>query len=405
MPIMVMSIVNGFHYNIRSKILDKDFHLQVYHRDDMLDNYNKVIKEIEKIAGIKHAFAFHDGKAIIKFEGEKTGIAIRGIEQRMYEQDESFRSSFRLIKGNVHLSAGNRIILGIRLAKLLRAKVGDVIELFVDREENTTGFNFAVKRFKVGGIFQSGYNDFDSNLVFISLKDAQVLYNYESDFFGIKNYRAWGLGLKLHDPEKIEKIRQVILDTFTDLRVRTFMQLNGNLLYAFDWEKKLMMVVLLIMVMATVLTVMLILTVVVMSKKKEIGILKSFGVKHSVIMRIFLIEGFIISFTGTLIGIILGVVLTIFVKEIALSMEYFVNHFIDIVRGTWIGGLLGIEKNMAGWEIVSAGSHYSRNFPIRIYFSDIFILSVMTLFWSLIGALLPAKKATKITVIEAIRHE
>jgi lipoprotein-releasing system permease protein len=404
-PVMVMSIINGFHENIQSKILDKDFHLQVYQRDDMLEDYLKVCNDLKKIKGIKDAFPFHDGRAIIRYEGEKTGVVIRGYTNRMYHADKSFRRNFKIIRGKWDFTKANRIILGARLAESLGVVPGDIVEVYVDREENTTGFDFSIKRFKVSALFRSGYADFDKNLVFTSLSDAQKLYNYSSDFFGIKGYRAWGIGVKLDNIKDYLNIEKLIVDKFPQLKVRNYVQLNGNLLYAFQWEKKLMMVVLIIMVIATVLTVMLILTVVVMDKKKEIAILKSFGVSHSSIKRIFIAEAFLISFFGTLTGLILGVLLTVNVREIAVFIEKSVNLFIDLVKGNFIGDFLGIYKTTAKWEIVSKTSAYSRMFPYRIYFSDLFILSCMTIFWSLIGGLLPARKATRITVIEAIHNE
>lgn len=400
-----MSIVNGFHDSIKMKILDKDFHLQVYHRDDMLENYENIANKISKIKHVKHAFPFHDGKAIIKYENEKSGIIVRGYMQEMFEKDKSFAGNFKIIKGKVSFNKTNRIIIGDNLAQKLGAKVGNIIELFVDMGENSASFNFAVKRFKVSGIFNSGYGDFDKNIVFISLRDAQKLYNYESDFFGIKGYKAWGIGVKLDNPDNYQAVSEKIIALFPELRIRNYEQLNGNLLYAFQWEKKLMMVVLIIMVIATVLTVMLILTVVVMDKKKEIGILKSFGVKHKVIKNIFLVEGFLISFIGTICGLILGIVLTVYIKEIAVFIEYVVNVFLKLIKNTWIADVFGIHGNISRWEIVSSSSMYSRSFPYKLMLSDFLILSIMTFFWSLIGALLPANKAVKITVVEAIRHE
>ncbi len=405
-PVMVMSIVNGFHDNIKSKILDKDFHLQVYHRDDLFENYQKTIKDIKSIRGVKHVFPFHDGRAIIKYETEKTGIIVRGYTQNMFDNDESFKKNFKIVKGKVDFKhKTNRIVLGVRLALKLGLKIGDITELYVDRRESSTGFDFGIKRFKVTAIFRSGYGEFDKNIVFISLSDAQKLYNYEVDYFGIKSYKIWGLGVKLNTPNDIQRVGREIKQRFTNLRLRNFEQLNGNLLYAFRWEKRLMMVVLIIMVIATVLTVMLILTVVVMDKKKEIGIMKSFGVSHSTIKKIFVAEGFIISLAGTFCGLLLGVILTINIKEIAVFIEWVVNSFITIVQGTWISDLLGYKEKIPVWQIVSESSSYSRNFPYRIEFSDLFLLSVVTLFWSLIGALLPAKKATQISVLEAIRNE
>ncbi len=402
---MVMSIINGFHYNLRSKILDKDFHIQVYQRDDIFDDYKKIIKKIQAFEQVKYAFPFHDGKAIIKYESEKTGIVIRGYVQRMFKQDKSFRRNFKINEGKVNLKKQNRIVLGERLAFRLGAKIGSIVEVYVDRKESQTGFDFGIRRFKVSAIFRSGYGEFDSNIAFISLRDAQKLYNYSVDFFGIKSYKIWGLGVKLYNADKAGQVGKKIRNLFGDLRIRTFEQLNGNLLYAFRWEKRLMMVVLIIMVIATVLTVMLILTVVVMDKKNEIGILKSFGVSHNAIRRIFIAEGFIISFTGTLFGIILGIVLTVNIKELAHFIEWIVNSFISVIDKTWIANVLGYENGIKKWEIISARSAYSRNFPYKIEYMDIFLLAVVTIFWSFIGALLPAKKATQISVLEAMRNE
>ena len=466
LPIIVLSAINGFHETIKARILDKDFHLQIFHQDENFENAEKLCVELKKIPGLKYAFPYHDGKAIIKYESEKTGIVLRGYIPEMYFTDKSFKNNFRIIeteffpskntltiddykkitdtlsdsdrrffaecyniksseniyelKSDLLLSKKdkltdlfisllylkeNTIILGDRLAEQLGVKINGIVEIYVDREGPVASFNFGVKRFKVTGIFRSGYTDFDKNMAFINLNDAQKIYNYVVDFYGIKSYKVYGIGVKIDNIDDYLLVKSEITAKFPELRVRTYQQTNGNILYAFEWEKKLMMVVLLIMVIATVLTVMLILTIVVMDKKKEIGILKSFGVKTSIIKSIFIFEGYLISFIGTLLGLILGILITINIKEVALFVEWLVNSYINLVKDTWIGILFGIDKNTGTWEIITSRSLYSRNFPYKIDFFDIFLITIMTLFWSLVGALLPAKRATKITVIEAIRHE
>ena len=234
-----------------------------------------------------------------------------GVEKDFYEGNLSLREHFPIIAGKYETEKKFNIVLGVGLVRNLMTDVEDyerfmedielgvggrVIDLLVLEE----GLKMKVYRLKVSGVYQSGYLEYDQLFGFTTLKTSQMIFGARKRFLGREYGRVSGLGIELKDRSEAKGVRLRIKEQNRRLKVYDWEMLNAHLLHAFEWEKILMGIILVIMIFGSVVvTVYIFLNMVVIQKKKEIGIMKSFGVKDKSIRNIFMIEGFLIGLMGT----------------------------------------------------------------------------------------------------------
>lgn len=374
LPLFVLGILNGFQQSMISKIISKDFHLQVYDTADSFFDYRDVIEHVEKNFNGARGFAFFEGGAIIMNQSIKTSVLIRGVPSDIH----SFLSDFKMISGEWSLNKFS-VILGSEMAKKLRLEVGDVATFYakpLTRGKETEVFTS--KKFKIAGIYKTGYDEIDSNLVFMDFDKARSFYNYED--------RAWGVGFFLKDLKKIPQIKKEIKNMNAFFQIRDWEEANHNLLFSFKWEKTLMLIVLVIIIIATLFAVSISFNVVVSDRKKEIGMLKVMGLTPERITMIFLLKGLFLS----LIGIVLGTVFSYFL------LSYF-KDFIVLVDTSFSF----ISENLS---LISKESTYSGAFSFEWSLFDILVIFVLNVFSVLLATYFPVKRINRYAVSELIRN-
>ncbi len=433
-PMVTISVLNGFHESLIGKYINRNYHIQVK-KYNFID-YQKVMKDIRKIDPKKKVIKWIDpfihGHILIQHEDSQIkGVQLRGAGQK-FLKGSSFQKHFPIIAGQHHLHRKFDIIIGEKLAQLLNPtdeaykdfikkvkskrnvpRVRVLIPNSPDEDEPETN-TIQSKELRVIGVFKSGYVEYDQYLTFVTLPTAQLLFNRR--FYPSEPYYVDGLGIKLYDRKDAEKIKdQLMLSLMQKYQlhprkgIRTWKDFSRNLLHAFDWEKQLLSIILVIMIVASVIiTIYINLNIVVMDKKKEIGILKSFGVANKSIRRIFITEGFLISLTGTLLGSILSMLLLSSLIGIINFIERSANHIL-----AWGHGLFS-HTPYVPWEFFSGGLSHIKVMLYKIdtyeifhlkVSSDLFILSALSIFVSMLAAYFPAKKSTQENITSVIRYE
>ncbi len=416
-PMVTMSVINGFHDSITEKHINKDYHIQVskyrfYQTEETINEINR----IDELKGrIKLIIPFVRSEALLKYQdGKFFGVKLRGIRQDFYKKDKSFKKNFPLFAGKHELNKKFRVVIGFKLAEQMNLDIDkiagggeEIIKVLVAKNKRgiQSENSYRILRLYVSGIFKSGYIEYDRTLAFTSLVTAQNVFNTRIKEEG-KAYRTVsGLGIKLKKPEEAEEISQILFNKLNDINISDWKQLNKHLLHAFDWEKKLMSVVLVIMILASFLIIYLNLNIIVMDKKKEIGVLKSFGVGNQTIRNIFIVEGFLIGLMGTIIGSLLSMLLLTSLIEVIEFAELIVNHirgFIHSIEYVWNNGT--VEK-FKRWELLSGGLEHLKALPYRIYYSDFAVICFLSILVSIFAAYFPSKKSTLENISEVIRYE
>ena len=212
--IIVMSVMNGFRYELLSRIIGMNGHLAVYSNVNSLPDFDPLTEKIKEMEGITDANPLVEGQAMATAHGNATGVLVHGMRFSDLEKRTSITDHF--VDGGMSLFDNpNAAIIGRRLAEKLGLTIGSKITL-VAPEGNATAFGTMprTRSFEVAGIFDAGMIQYDSTFVFIPLATAQKFFRLGEGVTGIEIFT--------NDPENVEAYKDQLIDLTYDQHVRIF---------------------------------------------------------------------------------------------------------------------------------------------------------------------------------------
>ena len=361
--IVVISIMTGFDIEIKEKIIGTYSHMILLREGG--------IKDIEEVTGIldknEHVVAsspFMDEAAFLKYKGGAVGILLRGLD----EKKEPFVSNVKeYIDGGELLFGENGIVMGSELLKALRLKKGAEVTLF-------SPYAGGRRKFIIVGTFTSGRYDYDANMVFTSLKNAKELFGKTA---------VSGIGIRVDNEFNVNKIKLTLQKEFRyPFIVKSWMDLDKNLMRALAIEKKMMFIILGLIILVACFNIASSLIMQVLEKTKDIGILRAIGARQGDIRMIFVFLGFLIGFIGVFFGGVLGI-------AIARNINY----------------VAGYIERFTGFELFPSDIYYLSEIPVKIVHSDVAVIAVFSLVLAVLASFYPAWKASRLNPVDAIRYE
>ena len=376
--IVVMSIMNGFRIELTNKIvgLNSDVIVSSYNGKSFSE-YNKIIDQIKLLPSVEKIYPVVIGQALVSYNNESLGVFVKALNIKDLKDQQMI--SENIISGDLYsFNEPNSIIIGEVLARTLGAKIGSQITL-VSPQFNTTviGQIPRMKVFTLVATFNSGLNDFDRSYVIMSLQEGQKFYDISS-----KNVNQIEVFTK--DPYNSPKISLEIMNLINndDLLVSDWQQVNVHIFNALKTEKVAMFVILTLIIIVASFNIVSSLVMLVIDKTREIAILRTLGMTKSSIMRIFLICGMLIGFSGTVIGVSLGVIIS-----------YNINTIKDLLA------------SITNTRIFDPVVYYLDSLPSNIDIKDVLSVMTMSLILSFCSTLYPAWKASKLSPIEGLKNE
>ncbi len=366
--IVVLAVMNGFQSDLKEKILGITSHIVVQSFNGRIENYPSVIQKIEKIEGVATAVPFVYLQGLMSANGRVSGVVVRGIDSKVAENIPQLESRLLLGSFGQLNSTSPVVILGSELAKNLNVNVHDYVNLIVPSGRITPmGTIPRSVSFQVIGLFQSGMYQYDQSLAFIDLATAQKI-------AGLKN-SVMGIEVRLKDPDDAKRTARLLIRKLDyKFWIRTWMQMNRNLFSALKLEKTVMFIILTLIVFVAAFNIVSSLIMLVINKTKDIAILKAMGATSKSIKKLFMLTGFLIGFSGTIIGLVGGFILCALLKR---------YHFIELPKDIY----------------------YISTLPVRVELLDVVAISASALIISLIATIYPANQAAKMNPVEALRYE
>ena len=374
--ITVMSVMNGFEREVRSRILGVASHIQLLGIDNRLAGWEAVAKDASANPQVAASAPFVSAQGLLSNGGQVRGAFVRGVLPDL--EDKVADIGRHMVAGRLEdLKPGEfRIVLGADLARGLRVRPGERVTLIAPQGQVTpAGLVPRLRQFTVAGIFSVGHYEYDSGLALTRLEDAQALYRMGSDVSGVR--------LKVKDLFEAPRVaRELAKSVRTDAYVTDWTQQNANYFRAIQIEKRMMFIILTLIIAVAAFNLVSTLVMLVTDKHADIAILRTLGAAPASIMRIFVVQGAVIGVAGTLLGVVGG---------IALALN------IDVV-------VPAIERAF-DFQILSREVYYISELPSELAWRDVWSVAGVSLFLAFVATIYPSWRASRVNPAEALRYE
>jgi len=374
--ITVMSVMNGFQREIRTRILGVASHVQLSGADGKLSDWQQAAKAALRNDQVIATAPFVNAQGLLTNGSAVRGAYIRGVvpehEDRVADIGKHMRS------GSLdNLKSGEYgIVLGVELARALGAVQGDKVVLVAPQGQVTpAGILPRLRQFTVVGIFGVDHYEYDSGLALIDLEDAQRLFRFGDAVSGVR--------LKLKDLFKaIDVSRDLSRSLGPDVYASDWTRQHANFFRAVQIEKRMMFIVIILIIAVAAFNIVSSLIMVVTDKQADIAILRTLGAAPSSITKIFIIQGTLIGVVGTLLGLAGGI-------SLALNVETVVPFI----------------ESMLGIKFLAKDVYYISDLPSELQAADVIVTAVVSFVLTMLATLYPSWRAAKTNPAEALRYE
>jgi lipoprotein-releasing system permease protein len=369
--IIVMSVMNGFKTDLTKKILGLNPHIVIQPNSFVIsDKYISQLQDKFPDISINKSFS---GEGIIISDDNAKGIILKGINKNEKKSIEFLNKN--IISGDVKAFSKNQVFIGSELAYNLNLKEGDNISLMSSAFVATPlGSLPKQESYKIAGTFNTGFLEFDQNIVFLEIEDALSIFDKEKKDQSIEIY--------LKDPLKANLLKKKMEKINPNYFIYTWADLNKSFFSALKVERNVMFIILTLIVIVAAFNIISGLTILIKNKTKEIAILKTLGLSNQSIKKSFFLTGFSIGFLATISGIFLGILFSVNIEKIRIIMSSLFNI-----------------------EIFPPDIYFLEKLPSEISFSSILIIFILSLIVSAIASYLPASSISKMKTFRALKYE
>jgi len=369
--IIVMSVMNGFKTDLTKKILGLNPHIVIEPNSFSIgeDFITQLIKDFKDISLSKS----YSGEGIVMNNDNAKGVIIKGVNKNEKRIINFLNKN--ISSGSIEKFNKNQIFIGAELAFNLDLKEGDKISLMSSAFVATPlGSLPKQESFRIAGTFNTGFLEFDQNIIFVNTQDALSLFDKEE--------RDQNIEIYLKDPLKANAYKKEIEKINQNYFIYTWSDLNKSFFSALKVERNVMFVILTLIVVVAAFNIISGLTILIKNKTKEIAILKTLGLSNQSIKKAFFLTGFTIGFFASLSGIALGIIFSINIEKLRV--------------------LLSTVFNL---EIFPPDIYFLEELPSEINFYSILIIFILSLIISAIASYLPAMSILKMKTFRALKYE
>ena len=379
---IVMAIMTGFEYELKSKIIGANSHIVVRRSFSEIQDSDGISEKILKINGVKSVSPYVYKQGLFRYNEKSTGMLIKGLEEgtesslKLFEnvkdakESDLYKSHNYKDENSNHISELPAIVVGKQLALDLGLHKGAVVTLLSSSMQSSPfGLMPKYRRFIVSGIYASGLSEYESGLVYIDIKEARSFFEMGNRISGYEVFVDSLDNAPIVAGSIDKELKQISPYYFT----QTWLDLNKPLWEALQLEKKTYFIVLLLIIIMASFSVVTTLVMIVLEKRKDVAVLKTLGATTKDIAKIFISMGIVIGFVGTVLGVILGMLGCILLEKYGFPLD---------------PRVFPVDK-----------------VPIRVETINVVMVSVSSFLISLLATIYPALRASKLNPSEVLRYE
>lgn len=376
--IVVLSVMNGFQEELRSRILGVASHLQITGANNTLEHWPEVVASVQHAPHVLAAAPYIMAQGMLSYGQAVQGAIVRGVLPADEDQVADLGAHMRAGQLS-NLRAGEfGIVLGAELAQSLGVIMGDKVVLLAPQGQFTpTGVVPRIKQFKVVGLFQIGMYEYDAGLALIHMDDAAKLYRMNDAVSGVR--------LKLDDLFQAPAISRQLANQLSaqgTYFISDWTEQHANFFRAVQMEKRVMFIILALIVAVAAFNIVSTLVMAVTDKRADIAIMRTFGASPRSIMQIFIVQGALIGVIGTVVGAVVGVIIALNIQTIVPFIEH-----------------------VSGVQFLAKDVYYISDLPSHLEWSDVTVITGMSFALSLLATLYPSWRASRTNPAEALRYE
>jgi lipoprotein-releasing system permease protein len=376
--IVVLSVMNGFQEEMRTRILGVAAHIQITGANNTLSDWPVLATNVQGAPHVQAIAPYIMAQGMLSYGQAVQGVIVRGVLPAAEDKVADMGSHMRAGKLSDLRTGEFGIVLGAELAQAMGVILGDKVVVMAPQGQFTpTGVVPRIKQFKVVGIFQIGMYEYDAGLALIHMDDAAKLYRMGDNVSGVR--------LKVDDLFQTPQIVHQLAKRLNNVSAYYFSDWtdqHANLFRAVQMEKRMMFIILTMIVGVAAFNIVSTLIMAVNDKRADIAILRTYGASPSSIMKIFIIQGALIGVMGTLIGAIGGSLLALNIKTVVPFIEH-----------------------LFGVQFVAKEVYYISEVPSQLLWSDVTMITSVALVLSLLATLYPSWRAARMNPAEALRYE
>ena len=387
--VTVVSVMNGFQMSFVNAIMElSSFHIRVSKSDSQTEadflNFCADSKEIRCVS------PFYESQALLvgNKSKESAGI-IRGVDARTCEFDEGFAREIKIVSGSFDLSSADSIVLGSYLAQSLGVTTGNTVNLLALSGGKDVELLSQNRQFKVTGIFECGYYDINQGYAFVSLEAAHMYFGEDAPVF---------YGIKIRRPQNDGFVSAAIKSRFPDAAVQSWREYNRTFFGALRVEKNILMLLVFFIFVVVAVNIYNGMRRLVFERSQEIAALSALGGTSFQIKAIFVVRGFLTGAAGTVIGVVLGIFISLNIRSVFLGVShclYWLELFFTSVFS---------PENAA---FVTENQMYAiyASIPARIIPSEVLLISLFGVLSPLLASALASRSVLKLKIAEVLHNE
>jgi len=374
--ITVLSVMNGFQREIRTRILGVASHVQISGADNRIGDWQAIAQAASRNEQVVAAAPYITAQGLLSNGSAVRGVFIRGVDPALEEKVSDLGEHMRAGRLEALRSGEFGIVLGQELARSLGVATGDKVVLIAPQGQVTpAGIMPRLRQFTVVGIFSVDHFEYDSGLALMHIEDAQKLFRIEGAVTGVR--------LKLKD---LFRATQVAYELSAQLGPGVFVSdwtmQNANFFRAVQIEKRMMFLIVFLIIAVAAFNIISSLVMAVKDKQSDIAILRTLGAAPGSITKIFLVQGALIGVVGTALGLLGGI-------SLALNVDVVVPFI----------------ENLFGIKFLAKDVYQITELPSELLMPDVVFTAAVSLVLSLLATIYPSYRAAKVNPAEALRYE